>query len=235
MRDITGKATASLTLTLDQFSIPLLINPFATRNIYKINSADLCRWWKPILYMVLSKPYSPGDITVVPLKKLLHSLFIKVSHRGESNPVEITLKAKDTPAWWRMQTVFSAATELLNVLTARRQWGRQKIYCCHSTCKSCYTETEWPSRSNYGLQSKVTRRRKRENWARLSQDAPNAPTSVCSRFLTQRSGRKCRMPQLRWRCNSQIDQENSGEEEEKEEKQCKSGKCEIPLSSDDRD
>lgn len=73
--------------------------------------------------------------------------------------------------------------------------------------KSCSTEKECPSHSDYWLQSKVKRGWKRENWARFSQDAPNTPTSVCSRFLTQRSGRKCRMPQLWWRCNSQIDRE----------------------------
>lgn len=97
-------------------------------------------------------------------------------------------------AWWSMQTVFSAAREILNILTAVRQRGRQIIDCCHSMYKSCYTE-------------KVKRGWKRENWARFSQDDPNTPTLVCSRFLTQRSGRKCRMPQLWWRCNSQIDRE----------------------------
>lgn len=86
---------------------------FRTINKYKICYQAEARFslWLFCMWSFLN----PTIQGIFPLKIL--SLFIKVSHREESNPVERKVRAKYMPAWWSMQTVFSAAREILNIWT----------------------------------------------------------------------------------------------------------------------
>lgn len=86
-----------------------------------------------ILYVVLSKSYNTGDF---PPQKDTQSLFIKVSHREESNPVERKVRAS------MMKHADSFQCSEGNI-------EHMNMYVC--MYKSCYTEKECP------LQSKVKR------------------------------------------------------------------------------